>query len=126
MHYRTLEFGDPVPFPLANRKILSTRKRCFKKTVPANNCHLKVYAMTLPRTHSHRRRWSQCLTHSSRSHCYNCGGPVCVCGDTDHCTGDWCRDASQKTETLTKEEKICPTLTRWGVHSNEISMKNML
>ena len=46
MHYKALEFIDPVSFSRTNRKF-STRKLCFKpksqKNVPANNCHPKLY-----------------------------------------------------------------------------------
>ena len=46
MHYKALEFVDPVPFSHTNHKKINTRKLCFKsklqKNVPANNCHPKV------------------------------------------------------------------------------------
>ena len=92
-----------------------------KKTIVLN-----LIIVTLSQIHSYSCRWSQCPTNSSRSHCCNSSGPVRVYGNTGHCSGDWCRDARQKTEALAKEEKVCPTLTRWSVYSNEIGMQDML
>jgi hypothetical protein len=45
MHYGTLEYVDPVPYPRTNRKICTRKTRSkprSQKNVPANNCHPKV------------------------------------------------------------------------------------
>lgn len=105
---------------------------CFTQVSHDHHNHRRqiiIFLMVKPYlrpAYSHRCRWSQCAANSSRSYRRNCSGPVCICGDIDHCTGHWCRDAIQEANSLAKEEEVCPTLTYWSLHSNAISMPNIL
>ena len=44
---RTLEFVDPVPFPLITFKFTKLNKPKIAENVPASNCHPKVVIITV-------------------------------------------------------------------------------